>query len=328
MNRFIRFLLLSILAVSITNFAFDDMNDVDRHSTGKLVRGSTGWGFFAEFLWALNHIHYCMTYRKTPVIYWGTSFSYYSPTGYNGANNGWEYYFEPVSTLMYYHGDPIHTPIFYHHDNNFSTLWDYVQYIQNLHQLSPADDVKVVKLSNYKFIYNGMYPVGQHLYNKNFRKYVKHGILDPYIRIKKTIQNTINIFYAEYMHGKRTIGLHLRGKFIGNESPYVETTAFLNYVNQHFADGRTQFFVSTDQKHLLEEARNILKGKVIAYESQRFDATTSPIVGQAKLHPILGENVLIEAVLLSHCDHIVHGLSNVSTAALYFNPNISHTLLY
>jgi hypothetical protein len=327
MNRFLRLLLLSIFAVSITNYAYDDMY-VARHKTEKLVRGSTGWGFFAEFLWALNHIHYCMTHHKIPVIYWSSSFSYYSSTGYNGSTNCWEYYFEPVSPHAYYPGDPIHTPIFYQHDNNFSTLWDYVQYVQNLHLLSSADEVKAVKLSNYNFLYNGTYPVGQHLYNKNFRKYVKQGILDPYVRIKKPIQNTINNFYAQNMHGKRTIGLHLRGKFIGNESPYVETTIFLNYVNQHFADGRTQFFVSTDQKHLLEEARRVLNGKVIAYESQRFDTTTSPIAGQEKLHPILGENVLIEAVLLSLCDHIVHGLSNVSTAALYFNPNVSHTLLY
>ena len=293
----------------------------------KLVRGCKGWGFFAEFLWAVNHLHYCRTHDKTPIIYWGQPYAYYLPQGYNGSTNGWEYYFEPVSTLSYTPEDQLHTPDFYPNDNNFSTLWDYQQYVNNLHLLE-GDELIKVKLSNFYYPNNGGYPVGEHLYSRNFRKYVKNEILNPYVRIRKNIQNTIDVFYANNMKDKRTIGLHLRGKFLWNESPFVETKIFLDYVNKQFADGNTQFFISTDQRQLLEAARNQLKGKVIFYESQRFEQSTAPVAGLAKLHPILGENVLIEAVLLSKCDHIVHGLSNVSTAALYFNPDVPHTLLY
>lgn len=297
------------------------------HGQEKLVRGCKGWGFFAEFLWAVNHIHYCITHNKTPVIYWGRPYAYYSPRGYNGCTNCWEYYFEPVSQSQYKPGDALYTLDFYEDDKNFSTLWDYQQYVNNLHLLE-SDELIKVSLSNFHYPNNGAYPVGEHLYSKKFRKYIKNEILNLYVRIKKNIQKTIDEFYINNMKGKKTIGLHLRGRFLWNESPFVETKVFLDYVNQHFADGNTQFLVSTDQKKLLEAARNQLKGKVIFYESQRFEQSTAPVAGLAKAHPILGENVLIETILLSQCDHIVHGLSNVSTAALYFNPDVSHTLLY
>lgn len=314
----ISFLLL-ILSLSLHNGAFT--------ANAKYVRGCKGWGFFAEFLWVVNHLHYCVTHRRAPVIYWGSPFAYYTPHGYNGNTNCWEYYFEPVSTESYVPGDALETNDFYADDSNFSTLWDYQQYVNNFHLLQDDDLIKV-RLSNFHYPNNGGYPVGQHLYSKKFRKYVKTLILDTYVRIKKPIQTVIDTFYSDNMQGKRTIGLHLRGKFLWNESPCVETGLFLDYVNKQFADGKTQFFVSTDQRNLLETAIKTLKGKVIYYESQRFEHSTAPVAGHAKLHPILGENVLIETVLLSKCDHIVHSLSNVSTAALYFNPETEHTLLY
>lgn len=295
-------------------------------SNEKYVRGSKGWGFFAEFLWAINHLHYCKTHAKTPVIYWGPSFAYFSSQGYNGSTNCWEYYFEPVSSAVYVQGDRLEECLFYSNDNNFSSLWEYQQYIFNFNLLN-KDEITLVKLSNYVEAANNVYPVWQHLYSKKFRKYVKETIIDYFIVIKPYIAKIIENYYIKEFEGKRTIGIHLRGKFLWNESPYVETDFIMEYANK-FADGNTQFFVATDQKHLLDAAKVKLKGKVLYYESQRFNHSTAPVAGQAKLHPILGENVLIETILLSKCDHLIHGISNVSTAALYFNPEMTHTLLY
>lgn len=305
--------------------------DTEQHeikAMPKSVRGSKGWGFFAEFLWALNHIHYCITHNKVPVIYWGQSFAYYNPKGYNGSFNCWEYYFEPVSSEIYRPGDPIEDRLFYPNDNNFSTLWDYQQYIINLNLLNANDEIVLMKLANFPIHSDGGYPVGNaHLYSKTFRKYVKNVLLDNYIRIKENITKKIDTFYHQQMKGKQTIGIHLRGRFLWNESPFVEIQKILDYANQ-FADENTQFFIATDQNNLLMQAKKLLKGKVISYDSQRFDNSTAPVAGQAKLDPQLGENVLIETLLLSRCEYLIHGISNVSTAALYFNPELKHTLLY
>ena len=34
------------------------------------------------------------------MIKWGSESQYYSKNGYNGSNNVWEYYFEPMATKL------------------------------------------------------------------------------------------------------------------------------------------------------------------------------------------------------------------------------------
>lgn len=52
------------------------------------------------------------------------------------------------------------------------------------------------------------------------------------------------------------------------------------------------------------------------------------IVSSGQLTLRDAEQVLIEAILLSKCDHFIHTPSQLSTAVLYFNPELSHTLIY
>ena len=92
----------------------------------KLVCGCNGYGFFAEFLWTLNYLDFCLAKDLTPVVYWDGRFAYHSNEGYNGNTNAWEYYFEPVSFAQYEEGDYIHLP--YQRANHLgipSIFWDY-----------------------------------------------------------------------------------------------------------------------------------------------------------------------------------------------------------
>lgn len=293
----------------------------------QLVRGCEGWGFYAEFLWVINHLHYAIRHNKVPVIYWGSDFAYYQEPGYNKSTNCWEYYFEPVSNISYEEDDIVIKQHWYD-DNNFSALWNYGQYIENLPLLDIIAGNKVVKVTSKSFGKGEKYPVGNdHLYGQEFRTYVKEKIIDRFIHLKKPILDKIEAFYQKYMAGKKTIGIHLRGSFLGNEVPAVPLSEILREANLQ-ADETTQFFIATDQIPLLEEAKKWLNGKVIFFESDRFNNTTSPIAGGQKLDPILGENVIVEMFLLSRCDYFIHTISNVSTTVLYFNPTLKHTVLY
>ena len=289
----------------------------------KCVRGCENWGFFAEFLWVLNHLEWCERTNKIPVIYWDRRFAYYSSEGYNGSFNCWEYYFEPVSDLTYEPGDQIYIQNWY---NDFTTLCWYGQYIQYLHLLTPEEraSIKGVHLP-YSLANGGGYPVNRHPYGQEFRRYVK-SLLDKYVTIKPNIQEKIDSFYTSMMEGHKVVGLHLRGSFIWNEVNTVPLEALCKEANMH-ADESTLFFIATDQYPLLDQAQKLLNGKVIYYDCYRQSGTTSPVRSQ-QWPPIMGEDVLVETVLLSLCDHLVHTISNVSTAALYFNPEQPHTMLY
>jgi hypothetical protein len=321
---FLPFFLFLSIALAADAFHTDTLKRNKRHH---VVRGCTNWGFFAEFFWTLNYFEWCNMRGIIPVVEWGSNFAYYSPQGYNGSTNCWEYYFEPVSSLRFSPGDQIDVKNVYH--KRFSTIWWYSEYINNLHLLSDEERQSIISIPlPGKLAGNpSEYPVGnKHLYSKDFRRFVKSQLLDRYVRIKSNIQNKIDTFYRENMQGKHVVGLHLRGSFVNNEVGEVPLESLCDEANRH-AGPNTVFFIATDQYPLLERVKALLNGEVIFYECFRQETTTSPF-SSAQWPPQMAEDVLVETKLLSMCDHFVHTISNVSTAALYFNPDLPHTLLW
>jgi hypothetical protein len=154
-----------------------------------------------------------------------------------------------------------------------------------------------------------------------------HELITKYIRVKPSIQKKIDDFYQKNMAGKKTIGIHLRGTDKYLEEPVVPLSRYIDKANE-ISHGSMQFFIASDDSKLFEQAKNLLKGKVIYFDS--FRASTNQHMWQ-NWHPQkarLGEEVLIEAILLSRCDLIIHGFSNVAAAALYFNPTVQNILFY
>lgn len=317
--KFFTALLPAILFLLIGLSSFSAEN-----TSKKIVRGCVGYGFMAEFNWVLNFLEYCAVSNTEPVIYWDKNSSYYSDHGYNGSLNAWEYYFEPVSQSRYVQGDRINIDIHY---NRPSCFWAYNEYITNMHMCSKEELQSFKSITHSTFPTYVSYPYGKHhLYNPEFRRYIKESTIDRYIRVKKPIQDKIDSFFKQKMANKITIGVHLRGRHTYGEIPFVPIEEILKEANTHAGPG-VQFLVATDQTRLLDQAKKTLNGPVIDFPALRFSITTSPIPGN-KLPPRLGEDVLIETLLLSKCDHFIHTLSMVSTIALYFNPELKHTVLY
>ncbi len=85
-------------------------------------------------------------------------------------------------------------------------------------------------------------------------------------------------------------------------------------------------FLATDTQITVNKFRAKYSDKLITYDAKRSDEGNSPHLqfGGAEL----GEQVLIESVLLSKTDFLIHGISNVAFAALCFNPNLPHKNIY
>ena len=306
--------------------------DVQHRTNNIAIRGCNQYGFFAEFLWVLNHLEWCLRNNKVPVVYWDSTSAYYSPAGFNGASNVWEYYFEPVSSESYKPGSQSYRQETYNRE--FTTIWWYAQYIDNM-SLLPTEKLSCIHVPNHSynssFNYqrSGLYPIpfgSQHLYATTFRKYVKETLIDPFIKIKPIINNKIETFWQTHMQGKKTVGIHLRGQHMSSEVIRVPDEIILAEANKYAALGY-QFLVATDQTPLAEKAKQTLQGPVILYDCYRAMVPTAPSEPH-QLTPQQGEDMLVEALLLSRCDHFIHTLSQVSTAVLYFNPDLPHTLLY
>lgn len=258
------------------------------HTVGKkYVIGCWQAGFFSSFCQIVNHLVACEKHKRTPVVYWDQNSFFYQRNGYNGSYNAWEYYFEPVSPLSYTPGDKIHADYFAR--SKFFIPWAPIQAC----------------------------------YSPKLRVFV-HQIIQRYIRIKPVILAKINAFKQEKMQGITTIGIHLRGTDKRKEVQQTNPLGILNHANYiaNCVGQNCQFFIATDEEKLLELARQTLNRPVICYNSIRSTTGQAVHINGNDNKALLGEQVLIEAKLLSECEYLLHTLSNVSMAACYFNPQV------
>ena len=247
-------------------------------------------GLFYSFLGVVNNLLWCKKNSVTPVVFWGAHSLYHEKNGYAGKHNVWEYYFEPVSNEFYRPGDPVH-------DSN------------------AAPDNSTIT------------PIALHLcdhYEGQEIRNTAHSIIKEYIKLRPYIGKKIDSFYQSNMAGKKTIGIHLRGTDKKLEIVPVNIDRLLNEANvftQQFPG--CQFFVATDEERLLTIARAKLKGRVISYNSHR-SLKGKAIHNDKKIKHkgILGEEVIIDAHLLSRCDFLLHTCSSVSTGVLFFKSAI------
>jgi hypothetical protein len=287
---------LLVLFVFLNIPIFIGAKDVDYN---KFVIGHHKAGFFSDFLGVLNHLFVCDIQGKTPVVYWDERFNYYQadykccPNCKVTGQNAWDYYFNPVSDLVYNHSDVV-----------CNKFWS-------------------EEIPHEKQFFTSFLDLGT-------RRRAKQ-IIDKYISIKPCIQKKIDVFYSEKMQGKRVIGLHLRGTDKFTEVKPVSLSIIIEEANKYAGLG-TCFFVATDEGAILNKAKQELKGEVIYWDSYRWESNQSPLPDRDSQNGgnyprgVVGEQILIEVQLLSRCDKLLHTLSNVSTAALFFNPDLDNVL--
>jgi hypothetical protein len=254
----------------------------------KHVIGSHNAGFFSDFLGILNHLYWCEKTVKTPVVYWGKENYYWQANGYNGSLNAWEYYFEPVS------------------DETASVD-------------EPRD--KRYSVDGWTFYYHQIDLEKRLLANR---------LINNYIKINPAVVKKVSSFFTKNMFNKKTIGIHLRGTDKDREVKSIDPLVLLERANKEAELlGNCQFLVATDEYRLLAIAEKTLRRPIIYYPCLRSENNIPlhvPMVSPIKNKAVLGEDVLIEALLLAQCDLFLHTYSNVSAAVLYFNATLKNIL--
>src|SRR5579872_5268295 len=56
-------------------------------------------GMFGCINIVLHDLLWCELNNRIPVVFWDSRSHYYNPGGFNGNNNVWEYYFQPVGPI-------------------------------------------------------------------------------------------------------------------------------------------------------------------------------------------------------------------------------------
>ena len=206
-------------------------------------------------------------------------------------DNPWEYYFEPLSNMPYESGDSVH------HTYEAGGLTTGYNHPKNYYPTVRAQC---------------------------------HYIINKYIKLKPHIMAKIEEFYQHNMHNCFTIGIHLRGTDKKSEVKQTDPMVILKRANKiaKKLGRKCQFLVATDEEKLLTLAQSTLRGKVLYYHATR-STNGLPIHYNAQVvnRMLLGEEVLIEAHLLSRCDVFIHTLTNVAQAISYLNPHLKTVLI-
>ena len=136
-------------------------------------------------------------------------------------------------------------------------------------------------------------------------------------------------FYSRHMAGRTVVAVHIRkGDFEGKEGVGTSVEEFASAVDS--CSGWELVYLATDCNVTLREMTHIYGSRLLSYDCIRGDDTygihyrTDP--GLSK--PRMGEEVLIDALLLSRCNWYVHGNSSMNFAVLSWNPHMDHVNIF
>jgi len=308
-------------------------------------------GFFSNFFEVLGYALWCERNCITPLAYGGRFCNdtyrrnlYWAEEGYNGARNVWEYFFEPLS------GKSINC--FLYPDNFGRNTREYIfapdgSGIGLTKCVTPAAIAKIenerreelnlpaVSLSSgleqfsrtrgyakvwRMLAYQRDYPSCQ------YRRTVNE-IICKYVKIKPNVQARVDRFYDMHMAGKEVVGLHVRSTDnVNSEHRPIDLARYCHLIDSH--SSTSLIYVATDSAKVLAQLKERYANRLLCGACERSHDGKPVHTNHTKRvtcgNPLLGEQVLSDAILLSKTSFFVHGLSGVASAALFFNPDLAH----
>lgn len=279
-------------------------------------------GFFAQVTFALNQIRYCERNGLIPVVYFGRDSvdgenAFYDPSA---GDNVWEYYFEPVAgissaELMARIEDP----------NDFLSPG----------QVSELSNKELADLHerNNSSIFN--YPYGRNkrrggsvAWYERQRARARETI-GRYLRIKPEILGEVERYTSDHFAGRPIIGAHLRGTDKGTANAatrlmrIIGPREYFPHVDRFLSDhDGARVFVATDQTQYVEAFRKRYGERLIVREALRATGAVNVFQQSGDAYR-KGLEVLIDALLLARCKHLLKCTSAVGEYAVYFNGQLT-----
>jgi hypothetical protein len=305
-----------------------------------IVLARPGCGFFSLFFQVVGQLERCRRAGTVPLVYFNRQCTYWCEAGYRGARNAWEYYFEPVSARRI--TDLVDASL---GQLESATIWAFTpRDTASPAAVAPAA-VGTIKLPAH-VVASDRYPqrLVPYLWRMSARRRrTLHRVIREGIRIRPEVTSRVESFYEANLGGREMLGVHIRaresshGRTVWAKGGFLPLAVYLAEIDRYL-DGHSTaaIFCASDSQPALDALAERYGSRVLQCEGvTRLDADEEAS-GQG-LHLLdperahkgrLGEDVLVESLLLSRCDYLVHDPSNVSRAATLFNPDLPHTDVY
>ncbi len=148
----------------------------------------------------------------------------------------------------------------------------------------------------------------------------RHQLIDKHVKLQPHIQKKVERFVQDYFQGRRIVGVHFRGTDKKKEVPRISYDAVAAAIDARDLS-EAYLFVATDEAAFLEYMNGRYPGRVIAAPATR-STDGRPLHFDAPDKYRIGEEAVIDCLLLSRCDFLVRTLSDLSKYSTYFNLNL------
>ena len=266
-------------------------------------------GFCALMTYALNGVRCALAHDRLAVVRFDGSPApccFYDPTH---GENVWEYYFEPVMGVS---SDALRTDYHtadVHEQSEKEVFW--------VHQRDPE------RLATF---WAWKVPVDPAEWMRCKRQ-LGRDFVSRFIRVKPHIRAKVDAYAAAHFTAPYMIGAHVRGTDFGYAQP-TTVEKYFEAIDAHVREqGRDDFgvFLATDQKQFVDQFRERYENRLVHYECLRSDTDVAPFQLPVESPYALGEEMLIDILLMAKCDHLIKGAAAAGEYALWFAPNLSCT---
>jgi len=157
--------------------------------------------------------------------------------------------------------------------------------------------------------------------------------LSSYIHIRKDIIDEADVFFKNNFENKRVIGAHIRctdRMYQLINYTKTDTNGSIELYKKHIIDNFPcdYVYIATDDSFIIPMLKmyRSLKNKLI-YRNVIRSSDGYPIHFKNHEGMQLGTEVLIDALILSRCDHLICSYSSIASAVLCWNPYLPYTNL-
>jgi hypothetical protein len=255
------------------------------------------------------------------------------PSGWSpGAGDAWTCFFEPVSELTL--ADVVEGPLPGWVDD--ARPWDFtpLEHFRPPPPDHPPERLGALSLvpgavADATYPWRVLPPFG----DVDRARRVVAPVIDR-VRPRPELVEQADAFAAEHFAGRPMVAVHARGveksreRVIFAPDGVLGETALLRVVDaQLAASPGAGLFLATDAQRIAELFRDRYGDRVVSTSAQRLapDREGTGLHGStgARADPVAhGREAVVDCLLLSRADVLVHEYSNLSTAALLFNPRL------
>ena len=311
---FINLICMTLRAPVDLIISYDNpFHSIDR-SANLNVTTHLGAGFFCELTKVIGSIIYYENDGLARVhVDWTHEFFPYKDEPHG---NGWDLYFEPIVTTYQEQNEKpqIVGPGGLHelHDQICSSPWlSYDQFLP-------------------------------------YRQFVNQKI-KQYIRIKKNVTEKVDAFYSKNMQNYLCIGVHVRfanahaHEVPGGRHPTIKQYfAEIDAIVKSNSHQKIKIYIATDSHQVIAQFKQRYDSNLIYIDAYRASGAEDPgliyenpsywLQHPAEWHKKKagfngGLTALMDCLLLTRCDYLIHTTSNLSNFVVFFNPTIKSIYL-